>query len=231
MRLSISVICLLTGLLIGAVPTMAQQLDPTIASPASPLAAPPADTVAVVEGADPAAPLKGLTGRMLLPRDAFSPDGAPVTVEVLAARSLLFTPTEVGSIVTTLMRVNRRAVADPEAPPAGPDENGLLPGMPGYVEPLSEEAVPSYPPIPTKRTITLSGVLLRKPGDWVVWLNGHKLVPGQLLPEIVGMSVERDRVHLKWFDIGLGKVISLTLRPNQTYDVTSGLLLSGERVE
>lgn len=65
-----------------------------------------------------------------------------------------------------------------------------------------------------------------KPGDWIVWINGHKLVPGARLPELVDIKVERDRVHLKWFDIGMAKILTITLRPRQTYDITSGVLLN-----
>jgi hypothetical protein len=79
--------------------------------------------------------------------------------------------------------------------------------------------------IPLNRTITLAGVLYNKPNDWIIWLNGQKLVPGVLLPEIMDISVNRDVVHLQWFDIGMNKIISLSLRPHQTYDIVTGLLL------
>ncbi len=81
--------------------------------------------------------------------------------------------------------------------------------------------------IPEKRVISLAGVLFRKHGDWIVWLNGQKVIPSQLLPEIVDISVSNDVVHLKWFDIGMNKIISISLRPHQTYDIVTGVLLPG----
>lgn len=81
--------------------------------------------------------------------------------------------------------------------------------------------------IPPRRLIALSGVYLRRPGDWIVWINGKKMTPKDLLPEVMDISVQRDRVHLKWFDIGLNNVISITLRPHQTYDIVTGVLLPG----
>lgn len=81
--------------------------------------------------------------------------------------------------------------------------------------------------IPQRRVIALSGVYQRAPGEWVVWINGKKMTPKDLLPEVMDIRVEGDRVHLKWFDIGLNNVISITLRPHQTYDIVTGVLLPG----
>lgn len=81
--------------------------------------------------------------------------------------------------------------------------------------------------VPEKRVISLAGVVYRAPGDWIVWLNGKKMTPKDILPEVVEIKVSQDRVHLKWFDIGLNNVISITLRPHQTYDIVTGVLLPG----
>jgi len=81
--------------------------------------------------------------------------------------------------------------------------------------------------IPQVRKIVLSGVSYKSPNDWVVWINGQKIVPGLMLKEIVDIKVERDLVHLKWFDIGLNGVLNITLRPHDTYDIVTGVLLPG----
>ena len=81
--------------------------------------------------------------------------------------------------------------------------------------------------VPPRRLISLAGVVFRKPGDWIVWINGQKMYPQQLLPEIVDIDVSRDIVHLKWFDLGMNKIINISLRPHQTYDIVTGLLLPG----
>lgn len=82
--------------------------------------------------------------------------------------------------------------------------------------------------IPAKRSIVLAGVVYKAPEKWIIWLNGQKVTPQSLLPEIMDIQVEQDRVHLKWFDIGINNVISLTLRPHQTYDIVTGVLLPGQ---
>lgn len=82
--------------------------------------------------------------------------------------------------------------------------------------------------IPKKRFIRVSGVFFRKKGDWVVWINGKKVTPKALLPEIIEIDVEDSTyVHLKWYDIGFNKVISITIRPNQVYEIVTGILLPG----
>ena len=89
---------------------------------------------------------------------------------------------------------------------------------------LAEESKP----IPAHRVIRISGVLYRTPQDWVVWMNNQKVTPDNLLPEIIDISVrDSSKVHLRWYDIGLNQVIAITLRPHQTYDITTGILLPG----
>ena len=81
--------------------------------------------------------------------------------------------------------------------------------------------------IPPVRRIALSGVVYRAVNDWLIWINGQKVTPTVSLKEIVDIKVERERVHLKWFDIGLNGVIDITMRPNETYDIGTGVLLPG----
>lgn len=78
------------------------------------------------------------------------------------------------------------------------------------------------------RVLKLSGVLYKSHDDWVVWLNGHRVTPKNMLPEIINIEVEPTKIHLKWFDYGFNDVIFITLRPNQFYDIGTGLLLPGK---
>lgn len=82
--------------------------------------------------------------------------------------------------------------------------------------------------IPAHRIIRVSGVVYQTAEDWIVWMNGQKVTPENLLPEIVDIEVtDSSKVHLKWYDIGINKVISITLRPHQTYDIPTNILLPG----
>jgi hypothetical protein len=82
-------------------------------------------------------------------------------------------------------------------------------------------------PIPAVRRIALSGVIYKAADDWLIWINGQKVTPKVLLKEIVDIKVERDAVHLKWYDIGADKVLNITMSPNETYDIMTGVLLPG----
>lgn len=81
--------------------------------------------------------------------------------------------------------------------------------------------------IPPVRRIILSGLIYKAADDWLVWINGQKVTPSVSMKEIVGIKVDREVVHLQWFDIGLNGVINITMRPNQTYDIVTGVLLPG----
>lgn len=91
-----------------------------------------------------------------------------------------------------------------------------------------EEQKTVKPVIPERRLIMLSGILYKGQNNWIVWINGQKVTPDNYLPEIIEIKVENSSyVSLKWYDIGLQEVISITLRPNQVYDITTGILLPG----
>lgn len=81
--------------------------------------------------------------------------------------------------------------------------------------------------IPLKRVIKVGGIIWKSGGNWTAWINGRKVTPKALLPEIVDIKVEENAVHLKWFDIGINDIIAITLRPHQTYDIVTGVLLPG----
>ncbi len=81
--------------------------------------------------------------------------------------------------------------------------------------------------IPAVRRIIVSGVYYKNPSEWIVWINNHKVTPGNLIPEIMDIKVVNDRVRLKWFDIGLNGIITLEMRPHQVYDIVTGVMLPG----
>lgn len=85
-------------------------------------------------------------------------------------------------------------------------------------------------PVPVKETIEVSGILYRGPGDWIVWLNGEKLTPQKLLPQITEITVESaESVSLRWYDGNRKKIVPVTLRPRQVYDVQTGVLSAAGR--
>ncbi|HYD19190.1 MAG TPA: hypothetical protein VEF76_11990 [Patescibacteria group bacterium] len=153
---------------------------------------------ATAQAAPAAAPMNPGVVPGVSPSSAPPPEGKS-DIHQPFVRSLFFTNEELVQI---------RRAADGKAPVSG---TGSLSGG-GQI-------------IPQVRTITLTGVLYKNPNEWLIWLNGQKLNPGNLLKEIIDIRVERDMVHLKWFDIGLNGIIDVSLRPHQKYDIVTGLML------
>lgn len=120
--------------------------------------------------------------------------------------SLFFTPLEIDIIRNATQGVV--SVLPPE-----PDEKG--------------EGVEGVPVIPERRLIRLSGLVYQNPQKWTVWINGYRVTPDNLLPEIQGIRVEEKKVYLLWTDERKNQIISITLHPHQTYDIDSGILLPG----
>ncbi len=89
----------------------------------------------------------------------------------------------------------------------------------------STKDIESVELIPIDRKIWLSGIFYRTANDWIIWLNGYKLTPYYLLPEIRGIRVDRDRVYLEWYDIGKNGIINIDLKPHQVYDIVTGILV------
>lgn len=181
-------------------------------------------------GKDVSSALSGLVGKGFrlpgggvddlppLPPPAWKPED-PVT------RSLLFSPAEIAAIKGSIGRARVRKDRPQEEEPPAPAAPALAPAQAAAL--VEESKKISILPIPMRRTISVAGVVFRDKDDWIVWLNGRKVTPKNLLPEIVDIRVEKEKVHLKWFDRGINGVISISLRPHQTYDIVTGVLLPG----
>lgn len=98
----------------------------------------------------------------------------------------------------------------------------------GYVAPQQAMVMTASPgePAAEPRLIRLSGIIYNGPNDWTVWLNDQRVGPKNLPERVMGLVVEKDRVKLKWMDLNLQRVVNLTLRPHQTYDLDSDTILT-----
>lgn len=89
----------------------------------------------------------------------------------------------------------------------------------------STKNIESVELIPVDRKIWLQGIFYQSSNNWIIWLNGYKLTPYYLLPEIRGIRVDRDRVDLEWYDIGKNGIINISMQPHQVYDIVTGILV------
>lgn len=71
------------------------------------------------------------------------------------------------------------------------------------------------------RDIYLDGIIYRKEGDWIVWLNGQKLTPQNLPPQVKDIRVTKEAVELKWYDDFSQLIYPIRIRPNQAFNLDS----------
>lgn len=123
-------------------------------------------------------------------------------VEWTVKKSLFLTPNEITSILQA-----RQGYLAPEE--AFDEENQL--------EPIDNGT----------RILSLAGIVYVDRNDWTIWLNGERVTPANIPDRVIDLTVKRDRIHLKWFDIQEQRVVVITLRSHQRYDLDSGLLMPG----
>ncbi len=81
--------------------------------------------------------------------------------------------------------------------------------------------------VPENRYIRLGGIAYSGDDRWMIWLNGQRVTPRNMLPQIVDISVQKNYIDLKWFDELLRKIIKIRLKPNQAYEIRTGVLIPG----
>jgi hypothetical protein len=89
----------------------------------------------------------------------------------------------------------------------------------------STKNIESVELIPIDRKIWLQGIYYQSENNWIIWMNGYKLTPHYLLPEIRAIQVKQDRVYLEWYDIGKNGIIRLMMQPHQVYDIVTGIMV------
>ena len=126
----------------------------------------------------------------------------PVTVMAAPRESIFFTQNQ----IVAIMRANQGFIA----PQAAIDETNQ-----------GDRPMDSGP-----REITLSGIVYNGPHDWTIWLNDQRIGPKNMPDHIMGLVVEKDRIHLKWMDIAQQRVVNIVLRPHQRYFLDTDTILS-----
>ena len=160
------------------------------------------------------APNLAVQAQTVAPENMMAPEGGENTTPPFRMdspyevfdNSLMFTDAELLKIRALLAGVNNELIDETENDAGEGEEKNAT---------------------PVRRLIQLSGIAYSNPDRWMIWLNGQRLTPGNLLPEIVDLKVYKNYIDLKWFDRGLRKIIKIRMRPNQIYDITSGVMLPG----
>ena len=77
------------------------------------------------------------------------------------------------------------------------------------------------------REISVGGIVYASTRDWAVWLNGQKITPERLPPEILDIQVSRDFVKLKWFDAYTNQIFPIKLKTHQRFNIDTRIFLPG----
>ena len=134
--------------------------------------------------------------RRILPALALLP--ALAFAQAPARTSLLFTPAEMAALTKALSDVGRPQLV-----------------------PSASAAEPDKPVIPN---IYLSAVAEFSPGQWVVWANGYRIVPGREAPDFKIVSVHDDQVEIA---VDSDPPARFSLQPHQTWLSRSNSVVEG----
>jgi hypothetical protein len=126
-----------------------------------------------------------------------APDAAPPHTR---RTSLLFDTAEAESMQKALSEVGK-----PRAP----------------VAPDPADQADTAPAIPN---VYLSAVAQFGPGQWTVWVNGYRIVPGRQAPGFQVLSVRDDQVEIA---VTGDPPARFVLRPNQTWLAQSDAIVEG----
>lgn len=124
--------------------------------------------------------------------------------------------------MTLLDQIKRGAVIIPTV-----EESELQPDsmqMPDGSQSSGPAILPGYR-IP--RDLRLSGMVYKAPDDWVVWINGIRITPGDKPKEIKHLSVYQDYVEMKWFDAMTNTIYPIRIKPAQRFNIDARSFLPG----
>ena len=77
------------------------------------------------------------------------------------------------------------------------------------------------------RELRLGGILYSSANNWTVWLNGQKITPKRLPPEVLDITVGKEYIKFKWFDAYTNQIFPIKLKAHQRFNLDSRLFLPG----
>lgn len=84
-----------------------------------------------------------------------------------------------------------------------------------------------HKPPPEEREVTLAGIVYVDHADWTIWLNGKRVTPTAIPPEVFDLKVSKEYIEMKWFDEYTNQVFPLRLRPHQRFNIDTRIFLPG----
>lgn len=94
-------------------------------------------------------------------------------------------------------------------------------------EDLNSQPEEKIKPPPEERDIRLSGIVYNSKNDWTIWLNGRRVTPKALPPEVMDLKVYKGYIELEWFDDYSNNIFPIRLRPHQRFNIDTRIFLPG----
>jgi len=94
----------------------------------------------------------------------------------------------------------------------------------GKIEALAEK---NRLPHANAAAIHLGAVFYYGPKDWALWLQGHKWTPDTDQPDLHIVDVSPGEVQMLWQGASGAAPQEITLRPYQTFEITTGEIIEG----
>lgn len=80
---------------------------------------------------------------------------------------------------------------------------------------------------PGLRELSLGGIAFGSGERWTVWLNGVRITPDAIPPQVMDIKVSRAYIDLKWFDGYTNKIYPIRMRPHERFNLDSRIFLPG----
>lgn len=77
------------------------------------------------------------------------------------------------------------------------------------------------------RELALGGIIYKSSSDWAVWINGQKITPERIPPEVLDIRVRKDHIRIRWFDSYTNQIFPIKLKPHQRFNIDTRIFLPG----
>lgn len=92
---------------------------------------------------------------------------------------------------------------------------------------LGGEKTSKNKPPPEEREVRLGGIVYIDPEEWTIWLNGKRVTPDALPPEVLDLQVYKEYVEIKWLDDYTNQILPLRLRAHERFNIDARIFLPG----
>jgi negative regulator of replication initiation len=80
---------------------------------------------------------------------------------------------------------------------------------------------------PSRRYVSLGGIVYKADDDWTIWLNGNRVTPNAVPKQVIDLRVYKDYIEVKWLDEYTNSIFPLRLRAHQRFNMDMRIFLPG----